>query len=58
MAYEAAGRRTTEAFMDGFQAALLVAAGIAAAGAIVAFVLVRPHEREEPAREEVPELAA
>ena len=30
--------------MDGFQTALLVAAGIAIAGAIVAFTLVRPHE--------------
>ena len=38
------GVRTPEAFMDGFQSALLVAAGIAATGAIVAFVLIRPHE--------------
>ena len=30
--------------MDGFRSALLVAAGIAATGAIVAFVLIRPHE--------------
>jgi EmrB/QacA subfamily drug resistance transporter len=36
--------RTPEAFMDGFQKALLVAAGIAVVGAVVAYVLVRPHE--------------
>jgi EmrB/QacA subfamily drug resistance transporter len=48
------------AFVDGFQSALLVAAVIAVAGAIVSFVLVRPHERgEEPARaHDAPELAA
>jgi EmrB/QacA subfamily drug resistance transporter len=49
------------AFMDGFQSALLVAAAIALVGAIVSFVLVRPHEREEPAervQREAPELAA
>jgi EmrB/QacA subfamily drug resistance transporter len=47
------------AFMDGFQSALLVAALIAVAGAIVAFVLVRPHEVEEAEeRREAPELAA
>ena len=42
-ARRAAGRRV-DAFMDGFQAALTVAAGIAIVGAVVAFVLVRPHE--------------
>jgi len=57
MAHEAAGRRTVDAFMDGFQRSLLVAAFIALAGAIVSFVLVRPHEREETARDEAPELA-
>jgi EmrB/QacA subfamily drug resistance transporter len=46
------------AFMDGFQSALLVAAVIAVAGAIVAFVVVRPHEREEPAQREATGLAA
>jgi EmrB/QacA subfamily drug resistance transporter len=47
------------AFMSGFQDALMVAAVIAAAGAIVALVLVRPHEIEErAARREAPELAA
>ena len=48
------------AFMDGFQSALRVAAAIAVAGAIVAFTVVRPHEREEASTErgEAPELAA
>jgi EmrB/QacA subfamily drug resistance transporter len=48
-------------FMDGFQNALMVGALIALAGAIVAFALVRVHEREEPAEHGergVPELAA
>jgi hypothetical protein len=44
MASEAGGERTPEAFMKGFEAALLVAAAIALVGAIVAFTLVRPHE--------------
>ena len=44
VAHQAAGQRTTEAFMSGFQSALTVAAGIAIAGAVVAFLLVRPHE--------------
>ena len=45
---------TPVSFMDGFERALLVAAGIALAGAMVAAILVRPHDRshgaEEPAR--------
>ena len=45
IAFEAGdGVRTPEAFVDGLQTALLVASGIAALGAIVAFSLVRPHE--------------
>ncbi|HEX2346775.1 MAG TPA: MFS transporter [Gaiellaceae bacterium] len=44
VAAEAGGERTPEAFMRGFEAALLVAAAIAVVGAIVAFALVRPHE--------------
>jgi EmrB/QacA subfamily drug resistance transporter len=44
MAAEAGGERTPAAFMDGFQAALTVAAAIALLGAVVAFLLVRPHE--------------
>jgi EmrB/QacA subfamily drug resistance transporter len=44
MAGEIGDERTPEAFMQGFERALLVAAGIAAVGAVVAYVLVRPHE--------------
>jgi EmrB/QacA subfamily drug resistance transporter len=44
MAAEAGGVQSPEAFVDGFQSALLVAAAIAALGAIVAFMLIRPHE--------------
>jgi EmrB/QacA subfamily drug resistance transporter len=44
VAAEVGGQQTPEAFMRGFERALLVAAGIALVGAIVAFVLVRPHE--------------
>jgi MFS family permease len=36
-------------FIDGFSTALLVAAGIALAGAVVSAALVRPHERDEEA---------
>jgi EmrB/QacA subfamily drug resistance transporter len=45
MANEAGGRRTAEAFIDGFSSALVVAGGIALVGAVAAAVLVRPHER-------------
>jgi EmrB/QacA subfamily drug resistance transporter len=58
MAHEAAGRTSTEAFMDGFERALIVAALIAAAGAVVAFVLVRPHEVDHAVGTEAQELAA
>jgi EmrB/QacA subfamily drug resistance transporter len=44
VAAEADGVASPEAFVDGFQSALLVASGIAVVGAIVAFTLVRPHE--------------
>jgi len=44
VAAEAGGERTVDAFMRGFESALLVAAAIAVVGAIVAFTLVRPHE--------------
>ena len=44
MAAEIGDVPTPEAFMDGFERALLVAAGIASLGAVVAYVLVRPHE--------------
>jgi EmrB/QacA subfamily drug resistance transporter len=43
VAAEAGGERTPEAFIEGFQSALLVASGIAAVGAFVAYALVRPH---------------
>ena len=61
VAHEAGGQRTVDAFMSGFQAALTVACVIAAAGAVVAFVLVRPHEearRPQPSEEPASELAA
>jgi len=51
MAAEAGGERSVEAFMRGFEVSLRVAAGIAVLGAVVAFILVRPHEgagRERP----------
>ena len=48
VAHQAGGRLTPEAFMDGFSTALLVAAGIAFAGAIVAAALVRPHDLAPP----------
>ena len=44
-------------FVDGLSTALTVAALIAVLGAVVAFVLVRAHDRE-PAPEGVPEIAA
>jgi EmrB/QacA subfamily drug resistance transporter len=44
VAAEAGGDRSPEAFVEGFQSALLVAAGIASVGALVAFSLIRPHE--------------
>jgi MFS family permease len=53
VAHSAGGRRDVEAFLDGFQSALTVAALIAAAGAIVAFSLIRQETEAEPARVEV-----
>ena len=50
VAHEAGGVQSVDAFMAGFERALQVAAVIAFAGAVVAFVLVRPHEQEERAR--------
>jgi EmrB/QacA subfamily drug resistance transporter len=44
MAAEIGDVRTPDAFMRGFERALLVAAAIAVVGAIVAYVLIRPHE--------------
>ena len=57
VAHEVAGRRTPEAFVDGFSTALVVAAAVAFAGAVIAAGLVRAH-RVEPAGEPVPEVAA
>jgi EmrB/QacA subfamily drug resistance transporter len=47
MAHQIGGRRTPQAFVHGLSTALLVAAGIAFAGALVAALLVRPHELGE-----------
>jgi EmrB/QacA subfamily drug resistance transporter len=58
MAHAAGGQTTVEGFMDGFQRSLLVAAVIALAGAVVAFVLVRPHEMAEAPGQDAIELAA
>jgi EmrB/QacA subfamily drug resistance transporter len=45
MAAEIGGEPSVDAFMRGFERALLVAAGIAVVGAVVAFTLVRPHDQ-------------
>jgi EmrB/QacA subfamily drug resistance transporter len=58
VAAEVGDRPTVEGFMDGFERSLLVAAAIALVGAVVAAVLVRPHEREEAPGEATPEIAA
>jgi len=57
IAHEAAGRRTPEAFVDGFSTALVVASLIALAGAVLAVLVVRAPRRAESA-EPVSELAA
>ena len=44
---------TTASFLRGFERALLTAAAIAFVGAIVAAVLVRPHDRSQHAEERV-----
>jgi len=51
---------TPDSFMRGFERALLVAAGIAVAGAIVAYVLIRPHEEatRRPEQSATPEPIA
>jgi EmrB/QacA subfamily drug resistance transporter len=43
VAHQSGGSATPAAFMNGFSAALLVASGIALAGAVAALVLVRSH---------------
>jgi hypothetical protein len=52
MALEAGGERSPAAFVKGLQSGLLIAAGIAALGAVVAFTLVRPHDGAGRARHE------
>jgi EmrB/QacA subfamily drug resistance transporter len=47
MAHSIGERRSVDAFMDGFENALLVAAAIAFVGAGVAAALVRAHDRSE-----------
>jgi hypothetical protein len=58
VAAQAGGIRAPEAFMDGFDDALRLAAAIAAVGAVVAFVLVRPHEEARDIDEGARELVA
>jgi EmrB/QacA subfamily drug resistance transporter len=57
IAHEAGGRRTPEAFVDGFSTALVVASLIALAGAVLAVLVVRAPQRAESAAP-VSELAA
>jgi EmrB/QacA subfamily drug resistance transporter len=49
--------RDPQRFVDGFSTTLQVAAGISLLGAVVAAVLVRPHEREPAPDEAVAEIA-
>jgi EmrB/QacA subfamily drug resistance transporter len=58
VAEQMGGVRSVDAFMDGFDTALLVAAGIALVGALVAFALVRPHEELGSVDRRAPEPAA
>jgi hypothetical protein len=55
VAARAGGERTPEAFLRGFEAALLTASVIAFVGAVVAAVLVRSHHVD---RAVAPEVAA
>jgi EmrB/QacA subfamily drug resistance transporter len=57
VAHVAGGRRTPEAFVDGFSTALVVASLIALAGAVLAVSTVRSHSRSDAAAP-VPEAAA
>jgi EmrB/QacA subfamily drug resistance transporter len=58
MASAIGSRPTTETFMNGFHDALMVAGLIAVAGAVIAFVLVRPHDLAQAESPEAHELAA
>jgi EmrB/QacA subfamily drug resistance transporter len=57
IANEVGGRRTPQAFVDGFSTALVVAALIALAGAVVAATLVRHQMHEEEERRPLAEAA-
>jgi hypothetical protein len=57
MAHEIRGSRAAEPFVHGFSRGLLVAAGIAFAGAIVAVTTVRSHATPSPARAAEPHLS-
>jgi EmrB/QacA subfamily drug resistance transporter len=57
IAHEAAGRRTAEAFVDGFSAALVVASVVALAGAVLAVGAIRAPERRPEPREPASEPA-
>jgi EmrB/QacA subfamily drug resistance transporter len=58
MAAEAGGERSVDAFMRGFEVSLRVAAAIAVVGAVVAFVLVRPHADAGARAQTAPEPVA
>jgi EmrB/QacA subfamily drug resistance transporter len=57
IAHEAAGRRSPDAFVDGFSTALVVSSLIALAGAVLGVLTIRAPKREEVAAP-VSELAA
>jgi predicted MFS family arabinose efflux permease len=57
MAHEIRGSRAAEPFVHGFSRGLLVAAGIAFAGAIVAVTTVRSHASPSPARAAEPHVS-
>jgi EmrB/QacA subfamily drug resistance transporter len=58
MAAELGDVPSVDAFMHGFERALLVAAGIALVGAVVAWTLVRPHEEATRTGRATPEPVA
>jgi EmrB/QacA subfamily drug resistance transporter len=57
IAHEAAGRRTAEAFVEGFSAALVFGSLVALAGAFLAAGTIRAPERRPEAREPASEAA-
>ncbi len=58
VAASAGGVRSVDAFMRGFEHALLVAAGIAIVGAVVSAVLVRSHARDGHETDALPSAGA